>query len=267
MIDDRISVPIRSIVIACFGLLLQTAFIQAGPACPYPFLVETNESFPLREIFFHGTNPYNSFLTDEEGHTLVEEEATSKFVYATRNNRTGELGSSGILLGEGNPVDVESSKGILPGDPDDPSWRRLEEQEATHHRRLSLPPKLKNLVILVRFSDHKGRDLPSRSEFDILFNQHDSKHATIAPTGSVKDVFRINSYGKFILESVVFGWIELPNTETWYADGVSGFGSTRFFQALHIAMNKMRDDYNINFHNFDADRNGRVDMVTLIHSG
>lgn len=232
-------------------------------------MVETNESLPFREIYFHGSNPFDSFLTDEQGYTLLEDEATSKFVYATRNNQTGEIEASDIVLGFDEPINAGIPKGIRPLNQHGPPRRRLgsEEQDFSLQRNLSLPSKLKNLVVLVRFSDHKFRELPSRSEIDILFNQHDSTHAKIAPTGSVKDVFRINSYGKFTLESVVFGWIDLPNTEAWYANGVSGFGSDRFFQALHTAMDKMRHGYNVNFYNFDADRNGRVDMVTLIHSG
>ena len=48
----------------------------------------------------------------------------------------------------------------------------------------------------------------------------------LAPTGSVKDLFRENSYGALNLESTVVGWVDLPNTESFYAAGQSGLTTT-----------------------------------------
>ena len=135
------------------------------------------------------------------------------------------------------------------------------------NRRLDVPSVLKNLVVLVRFKNHRSRPLRSPSDYDILFNQNDSNNPELAPTGSVRDVFRINSYGKLTLQSTIFGWIDLPETEAYYADGISGFGSHKYFDALHFAMNKLQNDYNVNFAEFDSNKDGRVDMVTMIHSG
>ena len=51
---------------------------------------------------------------------------------------------------------------------------------------------------------------------------------TIAPTGSVNDVFLANSYGKFRMESIVVGWITVGESEEYYADGRSGLGPRLF---------------------------------------
>lgn len=246
--------------------------VHAGPACPHPVQLDQNGTTSAEKLFFHGSSPHQSFLSDSEGYTVLEDEFENKFVYATRDATSGELVSSGIVVGDGNPAAAGIPKGLVPVD-SQPQTRRqmfenrgLRDEFTARHRRLNLPSTLKNLVVLVRFSNHAGRQLPSRNELNILFNRLDSSHDA-APTGSVKDVFLINSYGKFTLQSTIFGWIDLPKTESYYAGGVSGFGSSRYVEALHFAMNSLRDKYRVDFSSFDADKDGRVDMVTMIHSG
>jgi M6 family metalloprotease-like protein len=248
--------------------------VQAGPANPYPIQLELN-GIITPDLYFHGSSPQGSFLTDADGYTVVKDERISKYVYALRNATTGEIVSSGIVVGQGDPANASIPKMISPFS--DQTERHLfegssfvsteNENAASTQRRLYVPSVLKNLVVLVRFSNHGSRTLPSASDFDIVFNSDKKNHPLFSPTGSVRDVFRINSYGKFTLESKIFGWVTLPQTEAYYADGISGFGGRRFIQLVHTAMDRLRDDYTVNFSDFDADKDGRVDLVTVIHSG
>ncbi|KAG7347165.1 M6 family metalloprotease domain containing protein [Nitzschia inconspicua] len=258
------------IISFAFGFLKST---QAGPACPFPVQFEQDGTNSTNvKIFFHGSSPDQSFLSDSEGYTVIEDKVSEQFVYAIQNQTSGELVSSGIVVGNVDPAAAGIPKGLVPFKNQPKTRRQLFEEAAPvwesppRDRRLSLPSVMKNLVVLVRFSDHAGRRLPSQNDFNILFNRVDSNHA-LAPTGSVRDVFRFNSYGKFTLQSSIYGWINLPRTESYYANGVSGFGSSRYIEALHFAMNSLRDNYRINFSNFDANNDGKVDMVTMIHSG
>ena len=184
----------------------------------------------------HGNNPENLFMTDSGGYTVLEESVPSsvvnqtEYVYATRNDTSGMLISSGIVVGHGNPSEIGIPKYLQPfSDMKDQSQRHLFEEAlftdqfggemnypTSERRRLgNVGPVMKNLVILVRFADHVERILPPRNAYHILFNGAINGNPTHprAPTGTVKDVFNINSYGKFDLQSTVYGWVTLPKTE------------------------------------------------------
>jgi hypothetical protein len=90
-----------------------------------------------------------------------------------------------------------------------------------HHRRaIQTTGTVKNLVIPLKWNDHNSRPLPSRQDIDVLMNHVGAEER--CPTGSVKDVFLENSYGKLELESTVVDWVLMPNTEAFYADSRSG---------------------------------------------
>lgn len=246
--------------------------VESGTINPYPFQVgeDGSDSTPL---FYHGSSPFDSVLADSDGYTVIRDTENSDYVYASKNDTRGELISSGIVVGTGDPRAAGIPKRLHPTFPSNDNARRyLREGHQTHHRELSAPSTgtLKNLVLLVRFQNHKTRILPSVDDFDILFNHKgdDSNHHDLAPTGSVRDVFRINSYGKFILESKIYGWIDLPEPESYYAAGVSGFATPQYIEAVHSAMTTLRDEFNIaDFSEFDGNNDGKIDMVTLVHSG
>ncbi len=246
--------------------------VESGTINPYPFQVgeDGSDSTPL---FYHGSSPFDSVLADADGYTVIRDTETSDFVYASKNHTNGELISSGIVVGTGDPSSAGIPKRLHPTSTSKDYGRRyLREGHRAHRRELSVPStgNLKNLVLLVRFQNHKTRILPSVDDFDVLFNHKgdDNDHHDLAPTGSVRDVFRVNSYGKFILESKIYGWIDLPKPESYYAAGVSGFATPQYIEALHSAMNALRDELHItDFSEFDGNNDGKIDMVTLVHSG
>lgn len=123
---------------------------------------------------------------------------------------------------------------------------------------------LRNLVVLIRFTDHKNRTLPTKDDIEILMN-HRGPHP-LCPSGSVRDVVLENSYGALTLESVVTDWIDLDDTEFFYANNASG-RSNRIYGALRYALNYTDVNNMVNFSYFDTDRNGHIDSVTFLHSG
>lgn len=92
-------------------------------------------------------------------------------------------------------------------------------------RRLALPPPkvgiIKNLVVPIRFADHKTRTLPSVADLDVLMNSK-TPHVTLAKTGSVWSVFDESSYGMLSLESTVVDWVDTKFTEAQVGAGKSG---------------------------------------------
>jgi M6 family metalloprotease-like protein len=123
---------------------------------------------------------------------------------------------------------------------------------------------LKNLVVLVQWSDHTDRILPSPEEFSILLN-HKGPHP-LCPSGSVRDFYLENSYGKLDLESVVTPWVVVDNTEAYYSNGESGRHKI-IWDALRYALQYLDDNDLVDFDYFDQDNNGRIDAITFIHSG
>ena len=72
-------------------------------------------------------------------------------------------------------------------------------------RRIASNGVIRNLVVLLRFEDHDNRELPSASDISDVMNKlgGDPK---LAPTGSVRDVFRLVQIGNrsFI---IICNWI------------------------------------------------------------
>ena len=129
---------------------------------------------------------------------------------------------------------------------------------------------MKNLVVLCMFSDHtQGVDTRSQSDFDVLFNKVGGD-PVLAPTGSVRDAYTENSYGIVTLESTVLAWVTLPQPMAYYAGANSGLPVPGSYP--HNAQRMVEDalalvDPMVDFGQFDADNDGYIDAIDIIHSG
>ncbi|KAL3914630.1 MAG: hypothetical protein SGILL_006027 [Bacillariaceae sp.] len=123
---------------------------------------------------------------------------------------------------------------------------------------------LRNLVVLIQWKDHKDRVLPSPEELDVLMN-HEGPHA-LCPSGSVRDVYLENSQGALDLQSVITPWILVDNTEAYYANGDSGMNKV-IRNAIKYALTYLDDHNMVDFDYFDQDNSGKIDAITLLHSG
>jgi M6 family metalloprotease-like protein len=123
---------------------------------------------------------------------------------------------------------------------------------------------LRNLVIPLRWSDHTERALPTVDQLNVLMN-HDGPHV-LCPTGSIRDFFSENSYGKLTLESHVVDWVPMNQTESYYANGERGL-SRHFHSAILDALNYLEDNQLVDFNYFDRDNDSMIDAITFLHSG
>lgn len=232
----------------------------------YDVLQPDGRSITLR---IHG-NEFLHYETDERGYTVLNDR--NWYVYARQNEQTGRLVSTGLRVGIDDPrrhglgrhqrpsvgaqrADREEVHGLVDGEHDHESTEPVTTTASS----------LKNLVVLIRWSDHGTRTLPDTSAIDILMN-HVGPHATYAPTGSVRDVYLENSYGSLELNSTVAVWVTVDNTEAYYANGNSGLTS-RTHDALRYALNVLDADPTIQFTDFDQDADGQIDAITFLHSG
>lgn len=84
------------------------------------------------------------------------------------------------------------------------------------------------------------------------------------PTGNMADYFREISLGQFELTGDVYAWSTLTQNQAYYAsvnNGLNG-GGARFVRDLVEAL-----DGSINFAQYDADGDGYVDVVNVVHTG
>ena len=203
---------------------------------------------------------------DNNGYTVLKEKG--RYVYAQRG-ASGHLIPTELEVGQSNPKANGLQKRILP------SQSIINQQKASAPGSTSessastpeqVPPSgtIKNLVVMIRFSDHEFRTLPSATDIDVLFNA-DTPDPALAPTGSVKAVYLENSYGQMTLNSTISGWIDVSGTEAYYADGQSG--SSTLWGALQEALNKLETEHGLNFNEYDQDNDGYIDSISFIHSG
>jgi len=154
-------------------------------------------------------------------------------------------------------------------------------KQQSHPRRRLNPSKgsFTFLVLLVQFTDHQDRNLPSKEYFEELCNG--SGPSDINPAGSIAEYFNKNSYGQFNVRCDVRDWALTDNTEDFYAAGSRGLvgtlqGQTFFKPVLDkIETQELRSD-KFFFFNLDGvldvpkdeveDGDGFIELLVL-HSG
>ena len=120
------------------------------------------------------------------------------------------------------------------------------------------------LVILVQFTDHQDRNLPSVEYFKELCDGTGS--SAINPAGSIAEYFAQQSYGKFDINCDVRDWRVTDNTEDFYAKGQRGIIGTlegqEFFKPVldDIEAEEIAKDPFF-FFGLDGDNNGSSDVT------
>ena len=249
------------------ALVLMSAPAYSAPA--YPGLIEDIQPDGSRVVLRVKGDEHFAWTEDADGYTVVRHKGWYK--YAKLNATTGRLAPTQHVVGQADPRALGLQKRILP----DPAIRALSRKNVPSRvsgdgaSSSSLPQgataptgTVKNLVVLIRFSDHVGRSLPSQADMDVLFNAVGGDPA-LAPTGSIRDVYYENSYGQMVLDSDVQPWVTVSNTEAYYANGNSG--DSTLWQALREALDIL--DASINFDDYDQDNDGYIDSIAFIHSG
>ncbi|UCG33905.1 MAG: M6 family metalloprotease domain-containing protein, partial [Phycisphaerales bacterium] len=249
----------------CLAVLLAPAAALAMPANPLPFTVSQPDGTRIT-LRVYGDEHFH-WYADLKGYTVVVDQGA--YVYAALDD-TGRLVPTAHVVGQVDPAAAGLAPGILP-----PPGVRAEIRAAAlplpqkRDGPVRVPPSgtVKNLVVLCMFSDHSvGTDGRAQADYDTLFNAVGG-HPTLAPTGSVRDLYLEDSYGTMTLDSTVAAWVTLPNTEAYYADGYDGTGYyPQNAQGMcEDALNLV--DSLVDFGEFDTDNDGYIDAIDFIHSG
>ena len=132
------------------------------------------------------------------------------------------------------------------------------------------PPAIliKNLVVLIRFPEHRDRFLHEPEDFEVLFNAEPSvRNNLLIPTGSIRNFYREQSYGKINIESTIVPWVDTSITESEAASTCASLCSAaRLRDAIFEVLNIIEERNLVNFAEFDTDQDGWVDAFTVITS-
>jgi len=270
----------------------------AMPPYDMPYEIEQPDgSIIVAQLTGSQEDPYEE---DEEGYPIIGAGPSgNEYEYAVLDSESGNLVPSGVKVGKGSQAPPNAVKhqrrtekgkkamafgGKLPkrsgkGEGDIPNDGSMPTRRLSHvdqyddwseaiedfHRRAAWTGTKRNLVVPMIFIGHETRWRPSRQELSVLFNNNGA-NATYAPTGSVRDVFKASSYNKLVLVSDVMEWIQLNNTEAYYADGNRG-ATTVLHEAMRDALIYLDNKVGLNFKNYDIDNDGLIDAICFLHTG
>jgi M6 family metalloprotease-like protein len=255
----------RKFQLFSYGLLFQlvTSTATGMPANPN-IIIEKQPNGNQVELRIYG---------DEHGHRI---ETIDGFTVKNKNgwytyamlNASGKLEATNYRVGSINPIHLGIQKSIKPSALHRKNTIKVMPKKKKSFlspllKQESLPSgTVKNLVIPIRFNDHLARTLPSTQNIDILFNAVGG-NPSLAPTGSIRDLYYENSYGKMELKSDIQNWIDVTKNETYYANGQSG--DSTLWEALKEALDAV--DKTIDFRDYDTDNDGYIDAIAFLHSG
>ncbi|MBM3328691.1 MAG: M6 family metalloprotease domain-containing protein [Calditrichaeota bacterium] len=132
-----------------------------------------------------------------------------------------------------------------------------------HRRDGSDETILRAICILADFADNEADTGASPVEHyqTMLFSEGEFDG------GSMRDWYLENSYGEVHIVGEVFGWYRMPQDYAYYVGGRNGFGAYPR-NAQRLAEDAIRAaDADVNFRDYDNDRNGVVEAIFIVHAG
>ena len=250
------------------GLLCLTA--HAIPAIPTPIKV-THPDGTTVTITMHGDEFYH-FITTQDGYTVIKNDK-GYYTYAQRSGN--RLVSSTVIAhdaGQRTAAERAALKNLAKGltSPEQVSQgQQMRNSRNRAMRRVGEDgtmdySKFRGLIILVNFSNKKF-SMPDPNDFyDTMVNTHDFtgftlNGRTVPMTGSVRDYFYDNSNHQFDPRFDIVGPVDI-NYSCTYPQGTTNAHEI-FIAALEAA------DSQVNFSDYDTDRDGFVDMVFFLVAG
>ncbi len=256
-------------------MALTCASAFAVPACPKTALIRQPHGPPF--LAKRIGDERRGLTETADGYTVIGDAATGTWFYAMERGKG--LAKSPFAVGTISPDNLGLRKRLRPSSPELTSHSSgTDEGDNSSFSASSLNPyslsagdstsprsnsgTIKNLVILARFSDHVT--FVSRDELDELFNQ--PGYTAGGAVGSVRDYYLDVSANQLTIDSTVSEWVPLPRDESFYgANNASGADSSPH-QLVRDAVRSL-ELLGFDFRPFDADSDGSLDMVTVIHSG
>lgn len=243
---------------ALLGLPLLAA---ARPASPHPVKV-TNPDGTTIEVIAYGNEDF-SYVTDLEGRNVLEYDLKGNLRPAMRNGRalTCSTADLNLLRAETQSVTPMRSEG---------STHRMAALDNSGRSTYPTVGDCNALVILLEYADTPFSLEDPVKAFDKLCNE--PGYSDYNSVGSARDYYMAASNNKFRPNFKVYGPVKLKNKSSYYsgndadASKLDGYKKTaRFGEAIKEAVEAL--DGEINFADFDLDKNGEVDNIFFFYSG
>lgn len=277
---------IAAVSICLICMMTLPLFSEAGPASPHPAVYGQPDGSKTPELFLRGDERY-AWLSDSNGYTIMQD-SKGWFVYAQKTAEGNlEPMDGAARVGQIDPESLGLQPNLLHDyafdDDDDHDNDGEELLRLRQRRKLAGKPRamvcdheassvdpcyLKQLALLVRFADHETRNLPSPEDINVLFNHNGPTGTNVAPTGSIADVYRANSFDTFVLDTHVSGWIQISKTEEYCSGGQNGFNLKVTRECWTEALKMYADTLGADgLSMFDGDLDGYIDGMAVVHSG
>ncbi len=263
--NNQYTMRISFILALLFTVAFPTRQADASPAYPKPVQFTQPDGSTITLTLKGDEHAKWAMTTD--GYTLMSN-AKGYYEYATTDNR-GMLKPSGVVAKNSENRSTEDaellsgiSKGLRYSKEQTQmlkSIRSIQNSEAT--RAFPTTGKRKLICILMGFKDKAFTK--TQADFNNLFNQ--VNYSANGATGSVKDYYLENSYGKFDLTVTVAGPYTASQDMAYYGANDSDEMDVKPEELVKEAV--IAADGEVNYANFDNDNDGNVDGVYVIYAG
>ncbi len=244
--------------------------ISAVGAYPFPMEIKqpNGETITIR---IHGNENFHYITT--EGNYVIIENSDNAYVYAEIDNEG--LIKPGKQLVTNSLLKSQQSNLITA---DSPEFKKIAQQTILKNFEINntslrssnakaISGNIKGLVILVNFTDKAFTVSQPLDSFSKMLNQ--VGYSENGGTGSARDFYMDNSAGTFIPQFDVYGPVDLPNNMEFYGENNGGQGQDKNPEQMIVdACNAANGLYpNLNFADYDNDKNGVVDNVFVFYAG
>ncbi|MBO5346379.1 MAG: M6 family metalloprotease domain-containing protein [Paludibacteraceae bacterium] len=239
----------------------------------YPGLVTKNQSDGSTISFYiHGDENFH-YCTSEDGFLLVEVDGIYEYAIVdglynfkstgvkANNVSKRDAIEQAFLISMPKALDVINDIKFQEG------YRKNIQRANRDMKRVSsnfpLTGSPKSLVILVNFADKKFTSPTAKEDYSRLLNE--VGYADNGATSSARDYFITSSNGLFQPNFVVVGPYDLPRNYAFYGEEKDGQHDYAPGQMIVDACNAA--DADVDFTEFDTDKDGILDNVFVYYAG
>lgn len=251
--------------VVCFQV--NVLMVYAVKASPHPMNIKQPDGTDLT-IFIEG-DEYSHIKKTEDGY-VIKKNKKGFYNYAIIDTN-GNISESKIraknissrTASDNHFLKFVHRNSVL-SQPDVPKMRKSNTLNKTRvQKAFPNTGAQKSIIILVSFSDRDFITPLPQNAFSNLLNQEGyNENGAI---GSARDYFMASSYGKFAPNFDVVGPYQLPHTMEYY-------GKDNRYNSDTLAVNMVADACTaanpyVDFSQYDANYDGRIDNVFIIYAG
>ena len=226
-------------------------------------------------VVLHGDEFFHYYTTDD-GVLLVQSQGA---YYIASTDAEGKLSATSLLAHNRNQRSENERKAVAAQDVDrfieeastEAAIRRSNRREPIAESESLFPHSgsPRAIVILAEFEDVRFTIEEPQRSFDAYFNSHEPLvnygRKEDANISSVSKYFSDVSFEQFVPQFDVYGPVQVPNPLSYYG-GTASSGNDENMPALFQDACSLMDE-TIDYSQYDANDDGRVDLVIILYAG